>query len=127
MSVDGEDVTIYTLAERVPVPLSIMHHPICVTFSFYHSGDVVLIDSSLREEQIREGEMIITMNRHGEVCQIAKLGGIPVNAMTLLNCTAVAFTKVKEITEFISNRLQTDATSRDVGGLIAELSAENER
>ena len=127
VSVDGEDVTIYTLAERVSVPLSIMHHPICVTFSFYHSGEVVLIDASLREEQIREGEMVVTMNRHGEVCQIAKLGGVPVDAMTLLNCTSMALTKVKEVTELISKRLQADATSRDVGGLIAELSAENER
>ena len=104
-----------------------MHHPICVTFSFYHSGEAVLIDVSLREEQIREGEMVITMNRHGEVCQIAKLGGVPVDAMTLLNCTSMALTKVKEITELVSRRLQADATSRDVGGLIAELSAENER
>jgi len=127
VSIDGEAVTIYTLAERVPVPLSIMHHPICVTFSFYHAGEVVLIDASLHEEQTREAEMVITMNRHGEVCQIAKLGGVPVDAMLLLTCTTVALTKVKEITELISKRLQADATSRDIGGLIAELSAENER
>jgi exosome complex component RRP45 len=104
-----------------------MHHPICVTFSFYHAGEVVLIDASLREEQTREGEMIVTMNRHGEVCQLAKLGGVPVDAMLVLNCTTVALTKVKEITELISKKLQADATSRAVGGLIAELSAENER
>jgi exosome complex component RRP45 len=71
--------------------------------------------------------MIVTMNRHGEVCQLAKLGGVPVDAMLLLNCTTVALTKVKEITELISKKLQADATNRDVGGLIAELSAENER
>jgi exosome complex component RRP45 len=58
---------------------------------------------------------------------MAKLGGVPVDAMLLLNCTTVALTKVKEITDLISKRLQADATSRDVGGLIAELSAENER
>jgi exosome complex component RRP45 len=127
VSIDGEAVTIYTLAERVPVPLSIMHHPICVTFSFYHAGQVVLIDASLREEQTREAEMVITMNRHGEVCQIAKLGGVPVDAMLLLNCASVALTKVKEIIDLISRTLQADATRRDVGGLIAELSAENER
>ena len=127
VSVDGETITIYTLGERVPVPLSIMHHPICVTFSFFHAGEIILIDTSLREEQIREGEMVVTMNRHGEVCQIAKLGGIPVDAVVLLNCTTLAVTKVKEIADLITKRLQADATSRDVGGLIAELSAENER
>lgn len=127
VSVDGEDVTIYTMAERVPVPLSIMHHPICVTFSFYHGGETAVIDTTLREEQVREGEMVTTMNRYGEVCQIAKLGGVPVDALTLLNCTTVALQKVKEITSFISTKLIEDATKRDVGGLIAELRAENER
>jgi len=127
VTVDGEVVTIYSLAEREPVPLSIMHHPICVTFSFYGNGEIVLIDASQREEQAREGEMIITMNRHGEICQIAKLGGIPMDALRLLNCTTLALEKVKDITDLISKTLQADATSRDVGGLIAELSAENER
>lgn len=127
VSVDGEDVTIYTMAERVPVPLSIMHHPICVTFSFYQGGETVLIDATLREEQVREGEMVITMNRHGEVCQIAKLGGVPVDALTLLNCSAITLAKAKEITDVVSKKLSEDAIKRDVGGLIAELTAENER
>ena len=127
VSIDGEDVTIYTLAERVPVPLSLMHIPICVSFSFYHGGEVVLIDASLREMQVREGEMVLTMNQHGEVCQIAKLGGVPVDALILLKCTSMAFETVKEITHFILKKLGEDAINRDVGGLMAELSAENER
>jgi len=71
--------------------------------------------------------MVITMNRYGEVCQIAKLGGVPVDALMLLNCTTTALTKVKEITDFVSKKLSEDATKRDVGGLLAELRAENER
>lgn len=125
--VEGEDVTVYTLAERVPVPLSIMHHPLCITFSFYHGGEVVLIDATLREEQVRDGEMIVTMNRYGEICQIAKLGGVPVDALALLNCTNVALVKVQEITKLITRKLEDDSKKRNVGGLIAELSAENER
>ena len=81
----------------------------------------------MREEQAREGEMVITMNKHGELCQVAKLGGVPVDALSLLGCTTVALVKVKEITELISTKLREDATKRDVGGLIAELSAQNNR
>jgi exosome complex component RRP45 len=127
LSIDGEDVTIYSLAEREPVALSLMHHPICITFSFYHGGETMLLDATLREEQARAGEMIITMNRHGELCQIAKLGGVTVDALTLLACTNMALTKVKEITDLIAKKLNEDSTRRDVGGLIAELSAENDR
>ena len=127
VSVDGENVTMYSPAEREPVPLSLMHQPICVTFSFYQGGEISLLDATWREEQAREGEMIITMNRHGELCQVAKLGGIPVDALALLACMNVALARVKEITELISTKLREDSTKRNVGGLIAELRAQNDR
>jgi exosome complex RNA-binding protein Rrp42 (RNase PH superfamily) len=34
---------------------------------------VVVVDATSQEEMIRE-EVVVTVNRHGEVCQIAKLG-----------------------------------------------------
>jgi exosome complex component RRP45 len=133
---EGESVVVFTLAEREPVPLSILHHPYCVTFSFYSNikegegdGDgVVLLDTTLVEEQLREGAATIGINRHGEVCQIAKLGGVTVDAVVLLHCVQVALVKVKEISAFVGRRLEEDGRRRDKGGLIAELlSAENER
>ncbi|KAL9106830.1 MAG: hypothetical protein Q9227_008163 [Pyrenula ochraceoflavens] len=127
VSVDGEEVTIHTMEERVPVPLSIMHQPICVTFSFYHGGQIVLADACLREEQVRDGEMIVTINQLGELCQIAKLGGIPIDASILINCTNIALSKARDITTWISKRLEKDSLERDVGGLIDEMRAENER
>lgn len=117
VSVDGENVTIYSLAEREPVPLSLMHHPICITFSFYHGGETVLLDATLHEEQARDGEMIVTMNRHGELCQIAKLGGVSVDALILLGCMNMTVTKVKDITELISTKLREDRHRGTLVGL----------
>jgi exosome complex component RRP45 len=127
VAVEGENATIFSIREREPIPLSMLHHPICVTFSYYDSGETVLVDANLAEEQVRESEVVITMNKHGEVCQIAKYGGTSVGALTLLNCTNVALEKVKDITKFIQGKLEEDAKKRDVGGLMAELSAENAR
>lgn len=127
VQVEGENATIFSLREREPIPLSILHHPYCVTFSYYESGEIVLIDANLAEEQVRQGEVVVTVNRHGEVCQIAKYGGATVDALALLNCTGVALEKVKVISKFIQSRLEEDARKRDVGGLMAELSAENAR
>lgn len=126
VSVAGEDVTVHTMAERVPVPLSIMHTPICLTFSFFHGGQVIVLDANRREEQVSEAEMVLTANDF-ELCQVAKLGGVSVDPLHLLKCTTLALTKAREISSLISQRLAEDATKRDVGGLIAELSAENER
>lgn len=126
-TVEGEDVTIYSAREREPIPLAMLHHPLCVTFSYYESGEVVIMDATSAEEQVREGEVIISMNRHGEVCQIAKYGGNAIDPLIILNCTNLALVQVKETSKLIQVALDVDAREKDVGGLIAELSAENSR
>jgi exosome complex component RRP45 len=133
-STEGQSVTVYTAAEREPVRLSLLHLPLCVTFSFYKGigGGVegeerVLVDTDLLEEALREGCYTVGMNRHGEICQIAKLGGVPVDAVALLHCVNVAAVKVKEISAFISKRLAEHTKKKDKWGLTAELSAENVR
>lgn len=129
VSVEGEVVTVYTLAEREPVPLSLLHFPFCVTFSFYTgvTQEIVLLDATLQEEQLRESSITISLNRHGELCQIAKLGGRAVDAVLLLQCTNSALDRVKELSAFVAKALEEDAKKRYKGGLMAELSAENER
>lgn len=126
VSVDGENVTIYTMAERVPVPLSIMHNPVCVTFSFYHGGEITLLDANRSEEQIRDASVTLTVNDF-ELCQVSKMGGCAIDALSLLQCINAALAKGKEINGIVTKKLAEDATKRDVGGLIAELRAENER
>jgi len=127
VSVEGEDVTVYDVREREPVKLAMQHHPFCVTFSYFEHGEVVLVDADLAEENAREGEVVVSVNRHGEVCQIAKYGGAPVDPLTMLNCTNVALEKVKVLHQFVQARLEQDEKKRDKGGLMAELSAENAR
>jgi exosome complex component RRP45 len=125
--VEGEKARILSVREREPIPLSILHQPLCVTFSYFEEGQIFLVDANVAEEQVRQGEVIVTMNKHGEVCQIAKYGGATVEPLALLNCTTVALQKVKEMTKYIQQRLDEDAKKRDAGGLLAELSAENAR
>lgn len=127
VTVEGEDVTLYDVTEREPVPLALLHHPLCITFSYYASGRISLVDATAAEEQVREGEVIITMNRHGELCQIAKYGGVPVEGVTLLQWTSLALMKVQELHKFIQAKLDEDNKKRDVGGLMSELRAENDR
>jgi exosome complex component RRP45 len=133
-STEGEGVTVYTLEEREPVPLSILHCPYCITFSFYKQegeaeGEVIsLVDTTLLEEQLRDGAVTVGINRHGEVCQIAKLGGTPVDAVVLLGCVQSALGKVRDISKVVESKLEEDKRRRDKGGRMAELlSSENDR
>ncbi|KAL8750243.1 MAG: hypothetical protein Q9199_007200 [Rusavskia elegans] len=126
-TVRGEEVVVHSVAERNPVPLAMLHHPLCVTMALFEGGEKVVVDPTLREQQCCEGEVVVTANKHGEICQIAKLGGVPSDALVLLKCVDVAVAKVKELDALIAKALERDAAKRDIGGLMAELSAENAR
>lgn len=127
-SIEGGVLTVYTPAEREPVPLSWLHSPFCVTWSFYgDEAETALLDATWSEEQVRVGSCTISMNKHGEICQMSKLGGMPVEAVSLLQCTGVGLTKVKELSSLLDAKLAEDLKRRDKGGLMAELSAENDR
>ncbi|TQS31720.1 hypothetical protein Golomagni_07989, partial [Golovinomyces magnicellulatus] len=96
-TIEGETLTVYTPAEREPVPLSWLHTPFCVTFGFFgDEGETVLLDTTLLEEQLRVSSCTISLNKHGEICQIAKLGGDAVDAPLFVECAQTALEKTKE-------------------------------
>ncbi|EQL00955.1 3' exoribonuclease [Ophiocordyceps sinensis CO18] len=127
-SMQGGTLTVYTPAEREPVPLSWLHSPFCVTFGFFgDEGDVVLLDTTWLEEQLRRSSCTFSLNRHGEICQVSKLGGSDVDAPIFVQCAQAALDKSKEFTDLVDRKLAEDDKRRNKGGLLAELTAENER
>ncbi|KAG5912948.1 hypothetical protein E4U53_005081 [Claviceps sorghi] len=132
-SMEGETLTVYTPAEREPMPLSWLHSPFCVTFSFFGEGgssaegEMVLVDATWLEEQLRVSSCTFSLNRHGEICQVSKLGGADVDAPVFVQCAQTALAKAKEFTDLVDRKLVEDAKGRDKGGLLAELKAENDR
>jgi exosome complex component RRP45 len=127
-SIEGENLTVYTPAEREPVPLSWLHSPFCVTYSFFgEEGNQVLVDANWLEEQLRVAYCTYSLNKHGEICQIAKLGGTSLDAPLFIQCAQGALNQSKELSDLVDRKLAEDAKRRDKGGLMAELTAENDR
>ena len=127
VSGDGR-VQIFEEREREGVKLGMLHTPFCVSFSYFADGTIVLNDASLVEEQCREGEIVVSMNRFGEVCQIVKNGGAPLDAASALACVTAAGEKVRVFDRMVKEALAEDEERRDGGGeRRAELRAENER
>ncbi|XP_033890440.3 exosome complex component RRP45 [Acipenser ruthenus] len=116
VSIQGEDVTVYTPEERDPVPLSIHHMPICVSFSFFQQGTYLLVDPSEREERVMDGLLVIAMNKHREICTIQSSGGIMLLKDQVLRCSKIASVKVTEISELIQKALENDKKVRKEGG-----------
>ncbi|XP_069487265.1 exosome complex component RRP45 isoform X2 [Ambystoma mexicanum] len=116
VSIQGDDVTVYTPEERDPVPLCIHHMPICVSFSFFQQGTFLLVDPSEREERVMDGLLVIAMNKHREICTIQTSGGIMLLKDQILRCSKIASVKVAEITELIMKALENDQKARKEGG-----------
>ncbi|CAB4384356.1 hypothetical protein RhiirA5_295085 [Rhizophagus irregularis] len=112
ITVIGEEVTIHSIEQRNPVPLSIHHMPICVTFAFFENGEYVVVDPTLQEEQIRQGDMTMTLNIHKEICALSKAGGTPLKMETIINCSQIATTKAKWITEQIQAALDAEKSKK---------------
>ncbi|XP_051475250.1 exosome complex component RRP45 isoform X2 [Apus apus] len=116
VSLQGEEVTVYTPEERDPVPLSIHHMPICVSFAFFQQGTYLLVDPSEREESVMDGVLVIAMNKHREICTIQSSGGIMLVKDQVLRCSKITAVKVAEITELIQKALENDQKVRKEGG-----------
>ncbi|XP_014805547.1 PREDICTED: exosome complex component RRP45 [Calidris pugnax] len=116
VSVQGEEVTVYTPEERNPVPLSIHHMPICVSFAFFQQGTYLLVDPSEREERVMDGVLVIAMNKHREICTMQSSGGIMLVKDQVLRCSKITAVKVAEITELIQKALENDQKARKEGG-----------
>lgn len=125
LTVVGEEVTVHPVEERVPVPLSILHMPICVTFSFFNNGELAIVDATLEEEDLCNGSMTITLNKNREVCQIYKAGGIIIDPSKIISCAKTAFDIAVSVCSVIQQALDEDLRKKEtqyLGG-----SAENER
>ncbi|ODQ65876.1 hypothetical protein NADFUDRAFT_51154 [Nadsonia fulvescens var. elongata DSM 6958] len=144
VSVDGEEVSFHSFEDRNPVPLSILHMPICSTFSFFQvdqsedandsnnlperlDPQVVLVDANAQELILSGGDMTITVNKNRDVCQMLKSGGLRVEAYTILNCVNIAYEFAVKTTKLINDKLKEDHAKRNVGNIDQLLSAENDR
>lgn len=126
-SIHGGQLTVYTPMERDPVPLALLHHPLCVTLNYFEGGEKVVVDAALVEQQCSEGEVVVAANAQGEVCLVQKGGGGEVDALVLLRCIESAVGKIRELGIVVDEALEADARLRDKGGMSRELKAENER
>lgn len=137
VTVVGEQVTIHPVDEREPVALGVLHVPICVTFSFFNPDDteenikgdsnneIAIIDATLKEELLRDGVLTVTLNKNREVVQVSKAGGLPMDALSLMDCCRKAYQITEKITDQIQNVLKEDSKIRNKYATM--LSSENAR
>ncbi|OWF51161.1 Exosome complex component RRP45 [Mizuhopecten yessoensis] len=115
VTVDGSNVIVHPVEEKDPIPLSVHHMPICVSFSFYEQGKFLLVDPSDKEEKVMDGKMVIGMNKHREICTLQVTGQMLLLKDQVLRCSNIAVVKVAETTDLIHKALDNDRQARAKG------------
>ncbi|PLW19924.1 hypothetical protein PCANC_00411 [Puccinia coronata f. sp. avenae] len=113
----GEEITIHSLQERVPVPLTLHHTPICVTFGFFDvnaNKPSVVLDPSYLEEQLSTGTITLALNPQKEICVINKSGGVPLSIDEIMNVVKVGSQKVKDVDQLIKRLITKRGTGVDL-------------
>ncbi|XP_077983852.1 exosome complex component RRP45-like isoform X2 [Glandiceps talaboti] len=116
VSVVGEEVQVHSAEDKDPVPLSVHHLPVSVTFTYFDQGKFLLVDPTHLEERVMDGNMIITMNVHREICAVQMSGDMLLVKDQILRCTQIAVVKVSELVDVIKKALENDRLARSLGG-----------
>ncbi|KAK6199455.1 ribosomal protein S5 domain 2-type protein [Scheffersomyces amazonensis] len=122
----GEDIIVHDINEREPQPLSILHVPVCLTYCFYNitnqqevnikgestSDDIYLLDCDYKEDLLKSGSIIITLNKNREIIQLSKNGGIPIDASLLVDLALGSIKVVDELTDLMKKLIKDHEQQR---------------
>ena len=70
----------------------------------------MVVDPSLLEENVQEGQMTIACNAHGELCTVSKAGGVAISLEQLTKCASIANVKVSEVAEMLKRVVRNENT-----------------
>ncbi|RKO97885.1 ribosomal protein S5 domain 2-like protein, partial [Caulochytrium protostelioides] len=103
----GPSVRVYGPDERPPVPLTMHHLPVCVTFAFFNDGHDVVLDPTRGEEiaasPATPDSMAFVLNANGELCALRKDGGCAMDLKRVLQCGRLAALKAADLTKAIKD------------------------
>ncbi|TVU05964.1 hypothetical protein EJB05_49150 [Eragrostis curvula] len=109
---DGQQVTVHDPKVRDPLPLTIHHLPIAVTFAYFGEDNIV-VDPTCKEEAIMGGRMTVTVNSNGDVYAIEKAGEEGVMPSVIMKCLRIASDKAAYVTSKIKIAVENYATEKD--------------
>uniref|UniRef100_A0A0V0GAR4 Exosome complex component RRP45 n=1 Tax=Triatoma dimidiata TaxID=72491 RepID=A0A0V0GAR4_TRIDM len=112
ISVENYEITVHSMVDHEPVPLSINHYPILLTFAVFCNGEHTLLDPTGLEEKVSEAELVFGMNSYREVCAIHFSGKAIGNKSLILNCANKAANVAVELVNKIKNTVDEDHKKR---------------
>ncbi|CAL8462171.1 g1702 [Coccomyxa elongata] len=105
-------VTVLSPSVCEPVPLSLHHLPLAVSFALFQDGDVLVVDPDNREEAAAAGLMTVVVNTHSDICSVRKVSGVGISMAQVHRMVRLASSRAGEVMEGLKAALQRHDTSR---------------
>eukprot|EP00771_Trimastix_marina_P002314 gnl/Trimastix_PCT/3440.p1 GENE.gnl/Trimastix_PCT/3440~~gnl/Trimastix_PCT/3440.p1 ORF type:complete len:367 (-),score=47.14 gnl/Trimastix_PCT/3440:36-1055(-) len=109
---DGQ-VRMFPVTEREPVPLTIHHVPLCMSFALFSQGCIAVLDPTAEEEALRDGSLTLTLNSRNYLCAVQKAGGVPLSPTKIFDLTAIAQKRMTAVNRHLLRAVK--ASSTEVG------------
>lgn len=115
VTTNGDEITVHKHYERDPIPIVLHHHPVCVSYSVYENGSIVIADPSLLEERRSEANVVFGINAYRELCGL-HFGGITLASLELLlKCANDGAKRARTVVKQIRETLDADEKRRTNG------------
>lgn len=111
ISSSGE-VVVFTPEEREPLPLTVQHVPIAVSFALFAAGEVAVTDPGREESAAAEGSMTIVATEHGELCGVHKVEGCAAAPDVIMRCVRLAVSGVPDVAKDVREALRVHEIAR---------------
>uniref|UniRef100_T1EHY8 Exosome complex component RRP45 n=1 Tax=Helobdella robusta TaxID=6412 RepID=T1EHY8_HELRO len=108
----GLETIVHTNEDRDPLPLNLLHIPVCTTFAFFSltsDSTVVIMDPTDLEEKCCDWKVIIAANKQREICLMQTLGSRALTtADQILLCCNLAIERAIQTAHLIERSLKED-------------------
>lgn len=115
VTVSGVECVVHSPEEKTPIPLSIHHIPIPITFAFFKQDDfsTVVVDPTIEEESVAAGKITVVANCHEEVCALSS-EGLDIDPVVFQRCLNLALEKSKSITKIIQGFIAAEKSNNQI-------------
>ncbi|GLT46487.1 hypothetical protein SLA2020_202340 [Shorea laevis] len=109
-----QQVIVHPPEVREPLPLTVDHFPIAITFGFFNDESILVIDPTHNEEAVMGGRMTATVNANGDICAIQKAGVEGVTQRVIMQCLQLGIAKAAGITKQIKEAVEAYNAERSL-------------
>ncbi|XP_063240289.1 exosome complex component RRP45 [Bacillus rossius redtenbacheri] len=117
VTMDGEQVVIHDPSERDPLPLTLHHQPVCITYALFDNLEEVVADPTQLEERVSQAQVVLGMNSYRELCGVHLGGSALASDSTVWQCSVKAASRAAHVVASLKEALARDLRLRARGEL----------